>query len=331
MSRFPSVQASVAEPFFSAVPLSLSRVETLAEECGLPGGIVSQPEGIISLHAAEKFMFRLDQTLRHDVFFIESLRTSQSSRMKSVANIRLPYALTGLDAITAVAERISSILYGAGFLIEKDGSRIWLLRTAGTTEWTDNWPVQQYNLEVALRVLEGALGQPLTPVALRLRRAVDRDALPAHYQGLPQQLSKTTMGLAFAVDDLLPPAGGVFVSDAEERGAGADHETTVSALQRCLETYLPTTAPKALTHVMSRAFGMSPRTYRRHLEHLGVSHRQLVSNARLTRAERMLANPDIPITEIAFELGYAYSPAFTRFFQSRVGITPQTYRRRMMQ
>nr|WP_302479317.1 helix-turn-helix domain-containing protein [Ruegeria arenilitoris] len=61
---------------------------------------------------------------------------------------------------------------------------------------------------------------------------------------------------------------------------------------------------------MARAFGMSVRTYRRHLKRLGLSHRQLVSDARLSKAEAMLADPSISITEISFELGYANSPAF---------------------
>ncbi|WP_170336707.1 hypothetical protein [Ruegeria arenilitoris] len=69
MTLFASVQASVAQPFFDAVPLPLSKVERLAEDAGLPGSIVSQPRGIISLRAAEKFMVKLDRRINHPTFF----------------------------------------------------------------------------------------------------------------------------------------------------------------------------------------------------------------------------------------------------------------------
>ena len=81
---------------------------------------------------------------------------------------------------------------------------------------------------------------------------------------------------------------------------------------------------------MAKAFGMSGRSYRRHLESIGVSHRQLVSDARLSKAEVLLSDPEIPITGISFELGYTNSPAFTRFFKARTGTTPQEYRRKRL-
>jgi len=326
MTQFASVQASVAQPFFNAAPLSLSKLERLAEDAGLPGSLVSQPTGVMSLHAAEQFMVQFERRIKHPTYFLETLRGSSESQDGSVANIMLPQALTGVEAVEMIARRISSILFGAGFLTQRDEGHIWLLRTAGTTEWTDHWPVQQYNLEVGLQSVRQVTGRFVIPRALRLNRIVPNTSLPKDWRDLPILLSQRTMGMAFDLDDLLPGSGGVVVRGSAQGEHDGIQEADVRSLRACLETYLSQTAPDCLSERMARAFGMSSRSYRRHLEGLGITHRQLLSDARLFKAEAMLSDPSISITEIAFELGYAHSPAFTRFFKGRTGKSPQEFR-----
>ncbi|WP_170336705.1 helix-turn-helix domain-containing protein [Ruegeria arenilitoris] len=227
-----------------------------------------------------------------------------------MANIALSRSITGVEAVEHIARRISAILYGAAFLTERDGAHIWLLRTAGTTDFTDNWPVQQYNLEVGLQSVRRVVGRKVKPRALRLSSHVRKADLPSAWRELPISLSQRTMGMAFDLDELLAKANGV-VLKSEAAGTNVDiQEADVYSMRACLETYLGRAAPECLSESMARAFGMSVRTYRRHLKRLGLSHRQLVSDARLSKAEAMLADPSISITEISFELGYANSPAF---------------------
>lgn len=331
MTPFASVQASVAQPFFDAAPYSLTKVERLAEDVGLPGSLISEPKGVISLRAAEHFMVKLDRRIKHPTYFLETLQAGSVSEDASVANIALPRSVTGVEAIENIARRISTILYGAAFLTERDGPRIWLLRTAGTTDFTDNWPVQQYNLEVGLQSVRRVLGRVVQPCALRMSGLVPKTALPSAWRDLPIKLSRRTMGLAFDLEDLLDETGGAVLNKRGLDATGGMQEAGVVSMRSCLETYLGRTVPECLSDSMARAFGMSDRTYRRHLKWLGLSHRQLVSDARLSKAEAMLTDPSIPITEISLELGYTNSPAFTRFFKNRTGRAPQEFRRHLMQ
>ena len=244
-----------------------------------------------------------------------------------MANIALPGILTGVEAVESVARRISSILYGARFLTQRQGRKIWLLRTAATTDYTDHWPVQQYNIEVGLRSVQQVIGRAIKPCALRLSCHVPKSSLPEAWRGLPVELDRRTMGIAFHVDDLSPGRSSIVASD--QLGDSANQlETEATVLRACLESYLGRSDLDCLSDKMAGAFGMSTRSYRRHLKGIGLTHRQLVADARLSKAEALLADPSVPITEIAFELGYTHSSAFTRFFKTRTSKTPQEFRKK---
>ncbi|WP_108838893.1 AraC family transcriptional regulator [Tateyamaria sp. Alg231-49] len=326
MTRFASVQAFVAQPFFDAAPLALTKLERLAEQAGLAGGVVSHPSGVMSLRAAELFMVRLDQYIKHPTYFIDALNGATGSSDDSVANIALPRTQTGVEAVDAIAQQISSILYGAAFLTQRQGNRLWLLRTAGTTDFTNHWPVQQYNIAVAVQSVQKVIGRAVLPCALRLSHHVPKAFMPEDWRDLPVDLSTRTMGVAFHLDDLMPHKDSYVINDPTQGPSSSVQDTDVPALRACLETYLGTTNPECLSDKMARAFGMSTRSYRRHLTGLGLTHRQMVSDARLSKAQELLVDPSITITEIAFELGYVHSSAFTRFFKARTCRTPQEFR-----
>ena len=59
---------------------------------------------------------------------------------------------------------------------------------------------------------------------------------------------------------------------------------------------------------------------------MGVSYGQYASSYLLTRAKEMLIGTDLPIGEIAKEIGYSNSQNFIRYFKREFGITPGQYR-----
>ncbi len=81
------------------------------------------------------------------------------------------------------------------------------------------------------------------------------------------------------------------------------------------------TAPAA-----ARAFGMSERSYRRHLAELGTSHARLLADVRLETALDLLTDDAISVTEVAVAVGYEHPGDFARFFRRRTGWSPSDYR-----
>jgi len=59
---------------------------------------------------------------------------------------------------------------------------------------------------------------------------------------------------------------------------------------------------------------------------LGVTPHQYLLRARLRRAARLLADRDLPITEIAFEVGFGDLSNFVRTFHRAAGLSPRRFR-----
>lgn len=71
-------------------------------------------------------------------------------------------------------------------------------------------------------------------------------------------------------------------------------------------------SPRHLDRVFSETYRLTPRAY--------------MTRLRMARAKTMLGT-DRPITEIAFDCGYADSNYFSQVFRRYTGMTPQQYRR----
>ena len=72
---------------------------------------------------------------------------------------------------------------------------------------------------------------------------------------------------------------------------------------------------------------MSTRTLERRLEREGTTFSDLLEDLRRRLALRYVANPAIPLGEIAFLLGFSHTTGFHRAFKRWTGETPLGYRR----
>jgi AraC family transcriptional regulator len=59
----------------------------------------------------------------------------------------------------------------------------------------------------------------------------------------------------------------------------------------------------------------------------GITPHQWILNARLRRAEEMLSDGDLPLSEIAISTGFSEQSNFNRAFRRAVGIAPGVWRR----
>ena len=78
---------------------------------------------------------------------------------------------------------------------------------------------------------------------------------------------------------------------------------------------------------VARRMGMSERTLYRRLSDEGVTYRDVLHEAQIGLARRLLADGACSIAEIACRTGFAEQSTFTRAFKRRVGHTPARYRR----
>lgn len=101
-------------------------------------------------------------------------------------------------------------------------------------------------------------------------------------------------------------------------------ERVRDALTSEIATRVPTLAQVA------KDLSMGERTLSRHLEEEGITFKELLDDVRRRLALRYLRKSDIPISEIAFLLGYSQAAAFHRAFRRWTRQTPIEYRKHLV-
>ena len=79
---------------------------------------------------------------------------------------------------------------------------------------------------------------------------------------------------------------------------------------------------------LSHVLHVTPRTLDRRLRRDGETFLELSKRARSERACSLLREGHLPVTQVAYQLGYRDSANFTRAFRRELGMTPSDYRRR---
>ncbi|WP_417546292.1 helix-turn-helix transcriptional regulator [Marinobacter sp.] len=74
--------------------------------------------------------------------------------------------------------------------------------------------------------------------------------------------------------------------------------------------------------IIARHFHMSERTLKRHLQAEGVSFRQLLEDVRKSRAESLLKEGGMSISETASSLGFSDASTFSQAFKRWTGKAP---------
>lgn len=63
---------------------------------------------------------------------------------------------------------------------------------------------------------------------------------------------------------------------------------------------------------------------------LGLSAGEVIRNRTLLEAKRMLTNPKLSITDIAFKLNFSDNSYFTKFFKKQEGLNPEDFRKKIL-
>jgi AraC-like DNA-binding protein len=221
----------------------------------------------------------------------------------------------------------------AFFWIERRGETTWFCRARIDGDRDARRQVELYLVELMLQTIRLTAGPAWLPRTLwlqtdattELRNAdtlsqVDvRFGRPILAIPIPRRL------LSRSVPRVQLSAASASGSVAErELGVAPPAEDFVESLKQVIHTYLP--SGQATIGTMAEVVGTSVRTLQRRLEGVGVVYSTLVDEVRLQTAAPLLEDPDILLTDIAFELGYSDPAHFVRAFRRWAGVAPSEYR-----
>ena len=112
------------------------------------------------------------------------------------------------------------------------------------------------------------------------------------------------------------------------QAALADRPRERASLRSAVERVLPLLLPhaKASASNVAQKLAISTRTLSRKLRDEDVAFGEILEETRAALAKRYLAERDLPVSEIAWLLGYVEVSSFTNAFKRWTGMTPRQFR-----
>jgi AraC-like DNA-binding protein len=165
-------------------------------------------------------------------------------------------------------------------------------------------------------------------VHLARRAPVDPAVYARHFRA-PVRFDSEKSALVYARSDLAAPIPG---ADPELRAAALWRlEQIANAAPDILSQTQRAIVPLLQSKILSLSgiaemLSMQPRTLNRRLAPKGVSFQGEVERLRCEVSRQLLANTDLPISQIAYALGYSAISAFSRSFRRWSGMPPGEWR-----
>jgi AraC family transcriptional regulator len=123
-----------------------------------------------------------------------------------------------------------------------------------------------------------------------------------------------------------PPSPGVLNVDANA-AARRRRELDPHSVHRVRALVASHLKDSLTVHRLAAEVGLSPFHFARQFKAAtGMAPHEFVIHARLTEATRLLRETNLPLGEIATQVGYRTHAHFSSAFLARIGTRPRTYR-----
>ena len=113
-------------------------------------------------------------------------------------------------------------------------------------------------------------------------------------------------------------------SDASSLLAEAPPSDFIDSLRQLVRSYLPFGHPPI--EEIGDIAGLSVRSLQRRVKDEGQTYKRIVDQARFQASKEYLCDQNMPLREVAYQLGYADQANFNRAFRRWAGATPSEYR-----
>ena len=195
----------------------------------------------------------------------------------------------------------------------------------------------ELSLGMFLNVFRECLGRGWTPETVYFEhpRPLDADEHEAAF-GAPAYFSQPTNALVFRPDVLEHPMPrrdpkmmAMMHACLEALGSKSDDfEPLIDRVRIAVRTRLPDGWPSL--EAIGEEMRLSPASIQRELARVGLTYKGLVQTIRRELAFAYLRQGHLPLSEIAFLLGYSELSAFSRAVRRWTGRSPKTVRNRLL-
>jgi AraC-like DNA-binding protein len=239
-----------------------------------------------------------------------------------------PTMKASLDVFCRMAGRSYE---GNKFWLAADGDDIWFCGRVVDSAGDGHAYAQHGSLMVLTQIVRAAADSGWWPRRVRLQ--APRTSALHRTNGLHEsraQFNQDHTAVAIPRQLLsrrLADVGAKARGERSLEGIPDEQESFSASLQRLLKSQFPHARLPTLEEAADIA-GTSGRTLKRRLFGEGVAYREILDRVRFEFAQKRLEDADLPVGDIARELGYSGPNNFVRAFKRVAGMTPTEYRRR---
>jgi AraC-like DNA-binding protein len=235
------------------------------------------------------------------------------------------------------AERYSSIVNeGVSLRVRSNGNELALTSTYVGIQRLSDRHQMEFWVTSLVRICRQLTNRHLRPSSVRLVHRRNGGATPLEkFLGCDVEFGAATDEVAFPetvkqlpVVSAEPYLNKLLIKYCDEARSHrkSGRLTCRVAVENAIAPLLP--HGKAGVGEIARQLGMSPRTLERRLRSEGLTFGGILSELRCDLAKRYLREEDLPISKIAWLLGYQEAGGFTHAFKRWTGKTPREARAR---
>ncbi len=305
--------------------------EQMLTRANLPMWHYCDPDDLIPTHHIHRLMSHAARNLGSPVFGLQVGLESSIASLGSYGKV-IASAVSIKHALEASCRLIHLHSSDARLWLTPAGDEVWFCRNRFRGPKFGRTQVEQYVLTRLIDYVRLGAGPSWQPAKVRLQTleapAQDlRDVLgdPEIHIGQNYTAIAVPRGfLALPLRHRRTPGEASNVEEARLRDtAPANHFP--DALRQVAGTLMKEGTPPRV-ETMAEITGLSVRSLQRRLRRHGLTHIEITRQARYQAATRLLKNPDLRVTDIGVELGYADSAHFSRAFKRWAGVSPRQYR-----
>jgi AraC-like DNA-binding protein len=328
----PTAGGGIARAAYGLACRAHVQVEPLLEKAGLTVAQARDPKIRIPVQAQIKFLNLVAQALQDEFL---GIRLAERIDLREVG--LLYYVMASSDTLGNAlrsAARYSKLQNEGIHIIYREGTDVCVsFQYFGVTRQADRHQIEFF-VTTLLRICRELTGLDLTPLKIELVH--HRAKFPMEFTNLfganvrfNCQIDDVTYpksAAAATVKKADPYLNSLLVQYFDEALANRPYRSTAWRLQVENATASCLRHGRPQIEEISKQLGVSPRTLARRLALEGTNFTEVLETLRFDLAKRYLQDGDLPISEVAWLVGYQEQSAFNHAFKRWTSTTPKQAR-----
>ena len=332
----PKVLACAATGVVEHIKKHHGDVASVFDHSGIAVGDIDSPVNELLLNQFCALFTAAAKNTHNDNFGLEVGSTFKPEFLGPLGYLAI-CSPTLLAAIKNVVKYFPAHQGLTSFGMMQDSDVIWLYYRIDDKRIEQRRQDAELSLGIFCNIFRAALGEHWSPLEVRFEHTrPDNHQEHESVFGAPIEFHRRTNAFAFRRDDLATKMPGqdsylfsIITSFFDSHYTRNQSPQDLSIIVRDqIRLYLGNELPTVSN--VAKILGLPDFTLRRQLKNRGLLFSGILRAARQELALHYMEDGDIPLTSIAYDLGYSELSAFSRAFRSWTGMSPHRYRKIIM-